>query len=62
MKHKLLKIFMVCFFCTASMAYAQNKTITGTVTAKEDGLPIPGATIKIKGTTTGTQTDRKSVV
>ncbi|MBB6108816.1 TonB-linked outer membrane protein, SusC/RagA family [Mucilaginibacter lappiensis] len=57
MKHKLLKIFMVCFFCTASMAFAQNRTVTGTVTAKDDGLPIPGVTVKIKGTTTGAQTN-----
>lgn len=57
MKHKLLKIFMVCFFCTASMAFAQNKTVTGTVTSKDDGLPIPGATIKVKGTTVGAQTN-----
>ena len=57
MKHKLLKLFMVCFFCTASMAFAQNKTISGTVTSKEDGLPIPGASVKIKGTSTGGQTN-----
>lgn len=57
MKHKLLKLFMVCFFCSASMAFAQNRTITGTVTSREDGLPIPGATVKIKGTTTGGQTN-----
>ena len=57
MKHKLLKIFMVCFFCTASMAFAQNRTITGIVTSKDDGLPIPGVTVKVKGTTFGTQTN-----
>ncbi|MDN3547116.1 SusC/RagA family TonB-linked outer membrane protein [Mucilaginibacter aquaedulcis] len=57
MKHKLLRIFMVCFFCSASMAFAQNKTITGTVTSREDGLPIPGATVKIQGTTSGGQTN-----
>jgi TonB-linked SusC/RagA family outer membrane protein len=39
------------------MAFAQNKTITGTVTAKEDGLPIPGVTVRIKGTSIGTQTN-----
>ena len=37
--------------------FAQNRTVTGTVTAKEDGLPIPGVTVKIKGSTTGTQTN-----
>ncbi|MEZ2334506.1 SusC/RagA family TonB-linked outer membrane protein [Mucilaginibacter sp. RCC_168] len=56
MKHKLLKIFMVCFFCTASMAYAQNRIITGVVTSKDEGFAIPGATVKIKGTSKGTQT------
>ena len=37
--------------------YAQNRTVTGTVTAKEDGLPIPGATVKVKGSNVGTQTN-----
>ncbi|GAA3972088.1 SusC/RagA family TonB-linked outer membrane protein [Mucilaginibacter dorajii] len=37
--------------------YAQNHTVTGKVTAKEDGLPLPGVSVKIKGTTTGTQTN-----
>jgi TonB-linked SusC/RagA family outer membrane protein len=40
-----------------TQVFAQNRTITGTVTAKEDGLPIPGATVKIKGSNTGTQTN-----
>lgn len=57
MKHKLLKMFMVCFFCTASMAFAQNKTVTGRVTSKDDGLPIPGVTVKIKGSTKGAITN-----
>ncbi len=40
-----------------TQVFAQNRTITGTVTAKEDGLPIPGATVKIKGSNEGTQTN-----
>jgi TonB-linked SusC/RagA family outer membrane protein len=40
-----------------TQVFAQNRTVTGTVTAKEDGLPIPGATVKIKGSTEGTQTN-----
>ncbi|WDF55270.1 SusC/RagA family TonB-linked outer membrane protein [Mucilaginibacter sp. KACC 22063] len=40
-----------------SYAYAQNRTITGTVIAKEDGLPIPGVTVVVKGTAIGTQTN-----
>jgi hypothetical protein len=34
-----------------------NNSISGTVTAKEDGQPMPGVTVKIKGTSLGTQTD-----
>ncbi len=34
-----------------------SKTITGRVIAKEDHEPIPGATIKVKGSNTGTVTD-----
>ena len=40
-----------------TQVFAQNRTITGTVKAKDDGQPIPGATVKIKGSNTGTQTD-----
>jgi TonB family protein len=31
--------------------------IAGTVTVAEDGLPLPGVTIKVKGTSQGTTTD-----
>ena len=40
-----------------TQVFAQNRTVTGTVTAKEDGLPLPGVTVKVKGTTNGTQTN-----
>ncbi|NVM64311.1 TonB-linked SusC/RagA family outer membrane protein [Mucilaginibacter sp. SG538B] len=40
-----------------TQVFAQNRTVTGTVTAKDDGLPIPGVTVKVKGTTIGTQTN-----
>lgn len=36
--------------------YAQDKTISGTVIG-DDGLPIPGASVMVKGTTRGTVTD-----
>ncbi len=36
---------------------AQQRTITGTVTSSEDGSPLPGVTIVVKGTTTGAVTD-----
>jgi len=40
-----------------TQVFAQNRTVTGTVTAKDDGLPIPGATVKVKGTTNATVTN-----
>jgi TonB-dependent SusC/RagA subfamily outer membrane receptor len=40
----------------ASAAFAQDRTITGTVTAKEDGSALPGVSIQVKGTKVGTQT------
>ncbi len=39
-----------------SSLYAQTRTITGTVTGSDDGMPIPGASIIVKGTTVGTVT------
>jgi len=35
----------------------QEKTITGKVTSAEDGLPLAGVAVVIKGTTTGVSTD-----
>lgn len=34
----------------------EMRAITGTVTAKDDGLPIPGAIVKVNGTSIGAQT------
>jgi len=56
MKQKLLSIFLVCVL-VASAAFAQDKRITGKVTAQEDGLPLPGVSIKVTGSQLGTQTD-----
>lgn len=48
-------VFLTLFVTLSALA--QEKTITGTVTAFEDGSPLPGVNIVIKGTTTGTATD-----
>jgi len=47
-------LFFSCFFALTS--FAQQKSLSGTVTG-EDGSPIPGVTIVVKGTTIGTVTD-----
>ncbi|HEY8929351.1 MAG TPA: SusC/RagA family TonB-linked outer membrane protein [Mucilaginibacter sp.] len=43
-------------FCI-TQAFAQNRTITGTVTGKDDGLPLPGVSVTVPGTSVGTQTN-----
>jgi TonB-linked SusC/RagA family outer membrane protein len=55
MKRLLLVFFVLCGFLLS--ASAQQRIVTGTVTSSEDGLPIPGATVQVKGTTLGTVTD-----
>ena len=40
-----------------TLALAQERTVTGTVTAKDDGMPIPGASVKLKGGAVATQTN-----
>ena len=55
MRKLLLLFFVFCGFLLS--AVAQQKNITGTVTSAEDNLPIPGATVHIKGTSTGVATD-----
>src|SRR5579872_5104433 len=57
MKKNLLKCLLMLLLCIGQ-AYAQDRKVTGTVTGKEDGLPIPGVTVKVKGTQVGTQTDK----
>jgi TonB-linked SusC/RagA family outer membrane protein len=52
---KIILSFLV-FALFAGTAIAQDRTITGTVTGKEDGLPIPGVSVKVQGTQKGTQT------
>ena len=56
MRKKLLMTFMALCMLT-SVTYAQDSTVNGTVKADEDGTPLPGVTIIIKGTTKGTTTD-----
>ena len=55
MKKNLLLVCLL--FMTFSTAIAQNRTISGKVTATNDGLPLPGVSVSVKGTNIGTQTD-----
>ena len=53
---KVLLLGLMLLFASA-VAFAQSRVVTGTVSSAEDGQPIPGASVIVKGTTTGTATD-----
>ena len=54
MKKLLQSLFLLLF--VASQAIAQERTVTGKVSAKEDGLPLPGVSVVVTGSNIGTQT------
>lgn len=56
MRKLLQSLFILMLFAVS--AFAQERTVTGTVTGSDDGLPIPGVTVRVKevqgaGTSTG---------
>ncbi|WP_158209965.1 SusC/RagA family TonB-linked outer membrane protein [Myroides phaeus] len=58
MRKFLLHFFLMFMTLTISgSVYAQNKEIKGKVVAADDGMSLPGATVFIKGTKEGVQTD-----
>lgn len=55
MKKLVQSLFVLLLI--ASTVLAQDRRITGKVTAAEDGLPLPGVSVRVIGTNQGTQTD-----
>ena len=56
MKTKFSGILTLILAFIVQFSFAQEKTISGTV-SDENNVPLPGATVVIQGTTTGTSTD-----
>jgi len=54
MKKSILSIFLMLSFFVLK---AQERNVTGKVTAADSGEPIPGVSVLVKGTNTGTITD-----
>lgn len=52
-------ILVVLLLCCSSLAMgqAQQQIVSGNVTSLDDGFPLPGVTIILKGTTQGTSSD-----
>ncbi|HNW49848.1 MAG TPA: TonB-dependent receptor [Prolixibacteraceae bacterium] len=50
-------LLLLLLFVLWGVSYAQQYSVTGKVTSAEDGNSLPGVSIAVKGTTTGTITD-----
>ena len=55
MRSKLKWIFTLLIALTMQFSFAQEKTVTGTVS--DQSGPLPGANVVVQGSKTGTQTD-----
>jgi len=56
MKRKLI-LLLICLFTGIGLVTAQNQKVTGVIIWEEDGQPVVGASILVKGTTIGTISD-----
>ena len=54
MKKRLLNLIVLLFLVSAA---AMAQTVTGRVTSSVDGSPLPGVSVLVKSTTSGTTTD-----
>ncbi|GAB3828713.1 hypothetical protein GCM10028895_42580 [Pontibacter rugosus] len=53
---KLLLMSFVMVLTLLQQAYAQSRTVSGTVTDQSTSQPLPGVAVIVKGTTVGTTT------
>ncbi len=57
MKSKFTWILTLCLAFFIQFSFAQEKTVSGTVTSKSDKMTLPGVNVVVQGTTRGVQTD-----
>ena len=58
---KKIVLIMSCVLMMYSLSMAQNKNVSGVVTSSEDGHPLQGVNVVLKGTTNGTITDQYGI-
>ena len=51
------KVFILLFFIALCSGISAQKTVTGRIVSADDGDGLPGVTVIVKGTTTGTVSD-----
>lgn len=56
MKVKFKKLLLLAIVIITQFSYAQERAVTGIV-SDNSGLPLPGVSVLVKGTQSGTQTD-----
>ena len=54
---KVLRYSLILCLLLGAKAYAQDRVVSGKVTAADDKLPIPGVTVKAVGASAATQTN-----
>lgn len=54
---KKIGLYLAMLFVLASFDHLQERTVSGKVTSADNGSPLPGVNILLKGTSTGTVTD-----
>lgn len=57
--NKLVRSFMLVLMLMCCISAISQKTVTGKVTGKADNQPISGASVQVKGTNIGTQTNNE---
>ncbi|RZK82702.1 MAG: SusC/RagA family TonB-linked outer membrane protein [Pedobacter sp.] len=57
MRKTFTLLFLPFLLLVCTHLQAQVKTVSGKVTATSDGTPLPGVSVKLKGSTTGTTTN-----
>lgn len=50
-------LIVMCCLLLPQLLFAQQRTVTGKVTASDNDAPLPGVTVQVKGAATGTTTD-----
>jgi TonB-linked SusC/RagA family outer membrane protein len=58
---KIEILFYTLLLCSTQFLQAQTRLITGTVTAAEDGLTLPGVNVTVKGTVIGAITQLEGI-
>ncbi len=51
MKRKLMMFFVSLFVLGIGVITSQTSSVSGVVISEEDGMPVLGATVLVKGTT-----------